>query len=80
MLLVTLMATASMGMSASSVAKESAAARDGQRLRTKLLPTSTQKCANRSSRLNSCSAPVWTPDKILMSRENGFIDIMTETR
>ena len=46
-----------------------AAARTGHRLRTKLRPTSTQKCANRSSRLNSVSAPSWTPVRILTSRE-----------
>ena len=61
MLLVTPMATASIGMSASRVENDSADARTGQRLRTKLLATSTQKCAKRSTRLISCSAPVWTP-------------------
>ena len=41
--LVMLIATASIGINASRVVKESAEARMGQRLRLKLLPTSTQK-------------------------------------
>jgi hypothetical protein len=62
----------SMGISASKVEYDSAAARVGQRLRTKLFPTSTQKCANRSRRLNSFSAPVCAPARILMSRKIDF--------
>ena len=49
-LLVTLIATASIGMIASSVENESAEARIGQRLRMKLLMTSTQKWTNRRRR------------------------------
>src|SRR5271170_1513582 len=77
------MATTSIGISASSVEYDSAAARVGQRLRTKLFPTSTQKCANRSRRLNSLSAPVCAPAMILTSRGSrifAMIDAVTLTK
>src|ERR1039457_6663074 len=48
----------------------------GQRLRTKLFPTSRQKCANRSSRPNSASAPVETPARILTSRRSRFLTMI----
>ena len=81
-MLVTLMATASIGMSASRVVKDKAEARTGQRLRTKLRQTSTQKWTNFSKRerlackvSNSSLRLPNVPDRIRIRRASDLLAI-----